>query len=167
MVNDIEFILNFAKTIEAVNRLASNDKVKYFANLLKNGYFVSEKILNDTFDEYLHLLSVLSYREIEYLWFLYSFQTENLGKSKVKGEYARNFGVCFAKTFSCGKFDYIDVYDKLSATGCVQKFYIAYPPTISKVRDGYYEDYHVSDIDIDIDYYINDNFALFINKIMG
>ena len=44
MVNDIEFIFNFAKTLEAVNRLSSNDKVKYFANLLKNGYFISNKI---------------------------------------------------------------------------------------------------------------------------
>ncbi len=60
MVNDIEFIFNFAKTVEAVNRLSSNDKVKYFANLLKNGYFVCSKIQNDTFEEYLHLLSVLS-----------------------------------------------------------------------------------------------------------
>ena len=77
MVNDIEFIFNFAKTIEAVNRLASNDKVKYFANLLKNGYFVSDKILNDIFDEYLRLLSMLSYREIEYLWFLYFKYTSN------------------------------------------------------------------------------------------
>lgn len=166
MVNDIEFIFNFAKTIEAVNRLASNDKVKYFANLLKNGYFVSDKILNDTFDEYLRLLSMLSYREIEYLWFLYSFQTENFGKAKERGEYTRNFGACFAKTFNCGEFDYIDVYDKLSATGCVQKFYMAYPPTICKVNDGYYEDYQASDVDIDIDYYyINDNFISFINMI--
>lgn len=166
MVNDIEFIFNFAKTVEAVNRLSLNDKVKYFANLLKNGYFISDKIQNDTFEEYLHLLSVLSYREIEYLWFLYSYQTEHFGKSKAKGEYTRNFGIAFGKTFNCGEFDFIDAYDKLSATGCVQKFYMAYPPTIQKVNDGYHEDYQASDIEIDVEYYyINDNFASFIKMI--
>ena len=168
MVNDIEFIFNFAKTLEAVNRLSSNDKVKYFANLLKNGYFVSDKIQNDAFDEYLHLLSSLSFREIEYLWFLYKYQTEHFGASKDKGEYTRNFGVCFGETFNCGKFDYIDAYDKLSTSGCVQRFYKAYPPTITKVQDGYYEDYQASEIDIDIDYYyINDNFISFVKMITG
>lgn len=168
MVNDIEFIFNFAKTVEAVNRLSTNDKVKYFANLLKNGYFVSDKIQNDTFEEYLHLLSSLSSREIEHLWFLYKYQTENHREFKDTGTYTRTFGVCFGETFNCGKFDYIDAYDKLSATGCVQRFYKAYPPTITKVQDGYYEDYQASDIEVDIDYYyINDNFISFVKYIIG
>ena len=34
-VNDVEFIMNFKKTLDAVNRLSNNDKIKYFANLLK------------------------------------------------------------------------------------------------------------------------------------
>lgn len=50
MVNDVEFILNFAKTLEAVNRLSSNDKIRYFANLIKNGYFTANKVENDLFD---------------------------------------------------------------------------------------------------------------------
>ena len=77
-----------------------------------------------------------------------------------------NFGVPFGKAFNCGEFDYIDAYDKLSATGCVQRLYKAYPPTITKVQDGYYEDYQASEIDIDIDYYyINDNFISFVKMI--
>ena len=37
-----------------------------------------------------------------------------------RGEYTRNFGACFAKTFNCGEFDYIDVYDKaqIKSTAC-------------------------------------------------
>lgn len=31
MVNDVEFIVNFNKTLEAVRRLATNDKVKFLA----------------------------------------------------------------------------------------------------------------------------------------
>lgn len=163
MVNDVEFILNFAKTLEAVNRLSSNDKIRYFANLIKNGYFTANKVENDLFDEYLRLLNTLSFREIEYLYFLYQYQNEYFGKSNKKGEYIRNFGVVFARTFNCGEFDYIDAYDKLAATGCVQKFYIGYAPQIQKVNDGYYEDYQISNIEVDIDYYyINDSFIKFI-----
>lgn len=67
MVNDVEFIMNFGKTLEAVNRLATNDKVVYFASLLKNSYFTEDKIKNDEFEEYLGVLSELSFREINLL----------------------------------------------------------------------------------------------------
>lgn len=166
MVNDVEFILNFAKTLEAVNRLASNDKIRYFANLIKNGYFTSDKIENDLFEEYLRLLSTLSYREIEYLYFIYKYQSEYFGKVKKKGEYTHNFGLAFSQSFNCGEFDYIDVYDKLAATGCIQKFYIGYASQIKRVQDGYYEDYQMSDIEVDVDYYyINENFIQFIQTV--
>lgn len=36
MVNDVEFIVNFARTREAIRRLATNDKVKYFGSLTYN-----------------------------------------------------------------------------------------------------------------------------------
>lgn len=163
MVNDVEFILNFAKTLEAVNRLSSNDKIKFFANLIRNGYFTSDKIENDLFEEYLRLLSILSYREIEYLYFLYKYQKENFGRKSVCGDYTDNFGVAFSETFNCDKYDYIDIYDKLAATGCVQKFYVGYASQIKKVNDGYYQDYEMSDIEVDVDYfYINDGFAKFV-----
>lgn len=163
MVSDVEFIMNFAKTLEAVNRLSSNNKIKYFANLIKNGYFTSHKIENDLFEEYLRLLSILSYREIEYLYFIYKYQKENFGTTSVKGSYSHNFGLAFSEIFDCGKYDYIDIYDRLVATGCVQKFYIGYASQIKKVNDGYYEDYEMSDIEVDLDYfYINDNFSKFV-----
>lgn len=166
MVNDVEFILNFAKTLEAVNRLSSNDKIRYFANLVKNGYFTANKVENDLFEEHLRLLTTLSFREIEYLYFLYQYQNKHFGKSNKKGEYTRDFGLEFSNVFNCGRFDYIDVYDKLAATGCVQKFYIGYASQIEKIHDGYYEDYQMSDIEVDIDYYyINDGFVHFLQMI--
>ena len=67
MVNDVEFIFNYAKALEAVKRLASNDKVKYFGNLIRKGYLSGEHITNNEFEEYLDILSSMSYREIEYL----------------------------------------------------------------------------------------------------
>ena len=166
MVNDVEFILNFAKTLEAVNRLSSNDKIRYFANLVKNGYFTANKVENDLFEEHLRLLTTLSFREIEYLYFLYQYQNKHFGKSNKKGEYTRDFGLEFSNVFNCGRFDYIDVYDKLAATGCVQKFYIGYASQIEKIHDGYYEDYQMSDIEVDIDYYyINEGFVHFLQMI--
>lgn len=60
-VNDIEFIMNFKRTLDAVNRLANNDKVVYFANLLKNGYMKENKISNDEYEENLRILGELSF----------------------------------------------------------------------------------------------------------
>ena len=56
MVNDVEFIMSFAKTLDAVNRLGSNDKVKYFANVLKNGYLSNERIADGEFEEYICII---------------------------------------------------------------------------------------------------------------
>ena len=73
MANDVEFIVNFAKTREAVRRLATNDKVKYFGNLIRNGYLSGEHIENSEFEESLEILNTMSYREIMYLVDYYKF----------------------------------------------------------------------------------------------
>lgn len=67
MVNDIEFIINYSRTLDAVHRLATNDKGKFFGNLIRNGYLSGEHIENDEFEEYLEVLVTLSYRQIECL----------------------------------------------------------------------------------------------------
>lgn len=85
MVNDVEFIVNYAKTLEAVRRLATNDKVKYFGNLIRNGYLSGEHIANNEFEEYLDILDSMSYREIEYLVGYKKFcekQQKNIGRRK-------------------------------------------------------------------------------------
>lgn len=71
MVNDVEFIMNFAKTLEAVNRLATSDKVKYYASLLKNSYFSSDKVDNNEFEEFFDTINNLSYRQIHVLTILH------------------------------------------------------------------------------------------------
>ena len=67
MVNDVEFIINFNKVMEAVRRLAVNDKVKFLGNLIRNGYLSGMHIENNLFEEYLNILNTMSYREIQYL----------------------------------------------------------------------------------------------------
>lgn len=80
MVNDVEFIMSFSKTRNAVNKLLNGDKVKFYGNLLVNGYLSErDKISADEFEEYLELINSLSYRELEYLSFLKSFRM-NIGE---------------------------------------------------------------------------------------
>lgn len=67
MVNDVEFIVNYARVREAVRRLATNDKVKFFGNLIRNGYLSGRHIQSSIFDEYIDILNSMSYREIIYL----------------------------------------------------------------------------------------------------
>lgn len=80
MVNNVEFIVNYARTKEAVRRLATNDKVKYFGNLIRNGYLSGEHIENDTFEEYLEVLVTLSYRQLECLAEFYQKSRSSDGK---------------------------------------------------------------------------------------
>lgn len=79
MVNDVEFIVNYARTKEAVRRLATNDKVKFFGNLIRNGYLSKEHIENNEFEEYLDILVTLSYRELECLAEFYQKARSNNG----------------------------------------------------------------------------------------
>ena len=117
MVNDIEFIVNFTKVMEAVNRLARNEKVKYFANLIRNGYLMSSisKISNDEFEEYFHEISMLSFRELEYLAFFWNFAMKH------GGEIAAYNWKSFSEEFE-EKYDNQDprsVYRKLIKTGFI------------------------------------------------
>lgn len=75
-VNDVDSIMEFAKTIDVVNRLILNDKVNILAKLLKSE-IASEDKNPDEFEELLHKLDVLSVREIELLHLLYEIEQEN------------------------------------------------------------------------------------------
>ena len=117
MVNDVEFIVNFARVMEAVNRLARNDKVEYFANLIKNGYLSGNayKISNDEFEEYFYEISMLSFRELEYLAFFWKFAENH------DGEIPACQWKLFSKEFEI-KFADQDprfVYRKLTKTGLI------------------------------------------------
>lgn len=119
MVNDVEFIMNFAKTLEAVNRLSSNDKVKYFGNLLRNGYFCEDRIIDDKFDEYLDILNRLSYREIRCLIFLNQYEKEHQGGY---GSYFENIDKDYSQKNN-EQADLFSTYSKLTSTGLVEPLY--------------------------------------------
>lgn len=82
MVNDVEFLINYARVVDAVRRLASNDKVVFFGNLIRNGYLSGEHIAVSKFDEYINILNTMSYREIQYLVDYKKYCEESATKSK-------------------------------------------------------------------------------------
>lgn len=164
-VNDVEFIINLAKTLEVVNKLATNDKVKYFANLLKNSYFIDDKTTCDEFDENIDILSRLSYREIKYLLFLYEYQNKNYGN---ENPYFKKFGKEFGEGFKLKEFDYQDIFQKLTHTGFIQTLYKTNKAEISRneVINEYDEEFTMADIEVDIDWFwVTDIFITFAKRI--
>lgn len=129
MVNDVEFIINFSKTLDAVNRLGSNDKVKYFANVIKNGYFANEKIDNGEFEEYLFALSTLSYRQINILVDLYMHEKNNVKEydgedetqkdNKLAGRFEpwKDFVDSVITKYSITEEDVVSILSSISRTG--------------------------------------------------
>lgn len=124
MVNDVEFIVNFAKTREAVRRLATNDKVKYFGNLVRNGYLAGNHIENSEFEEYLDILNTMSYREIRYLIDYFKFCN---GKH-LKGVERLNIWFSFLNQYSNRmkeKQHFIySIFSRIATTGFVEAFYV-------------------------------------------
>lgn len=113
-VNDIEFIMNFKKTLEAVNRLSNNDKIKYFANLLSNGYLTGKHIKNDSYEEMLEVLSSLTNEQINYLVFLYKFEKINDVKAN---DYWYKFIQAFEKEFNIDKYKSWEIYKRIENKG--------------------------------------------------
>lgn len=68
---DESFIVELANTIRVVDRLATNDKVKYIGNLFRNTFCCDLKANIDEYEEWLQNLNQLSYRQIQILKLLY------------------------------------------------------------------------------------------------
>ena len=76
MSSDVECIISFKKTVEAVDRLTTNDKIVYFGNLFKNGYLNEERIQAYKFEEYFNIINSLSYRQLDLLALLHTYNTK-------------------------------------------------------------------------------------------
>ncbi len=74
-ISKVEFIIGFTKTVEAVDRLSSISKIKYFSNLLKQSFLKLDNYDADSFDEHLDTLNSLSYREINLLHAIYKYES--------------------------------------------------------------------------------------------
>ena len=118
MINDVEFIMSFAKTKNAVNKLLNGDKVKFYGNLLTNGYLSErDKISTDEFEEYLELIDSLSYRELEYLSFFKEFSNKYRGRLVYQNW--RQFSIEFRKKFQ--NRDAYSAFKRLQRTGFISE----------------------------------------------
>lgn len=161
LVKDEEFIINFCKTCEAVNRLATNDKVKYFGNLIRNSYLTDEKIENDEFEEYIHILEDISYREINYLVFL----KENEDKMKKEKKILKwhEFVKAFNEKFNIPRANIYNIFYRLKRTGFVDEN-LGVSGSISGDSDFGYE---LDSADIDYKgFYLTELFQNFYEKII-
>lgn len=159
MVNDVEFIVNFARAREAVRRLATNDKVKYFGNLIRNGYLSGEHIENSEFEEYLDILNTVSYREIQYLVFL---KEHPLGKKGITswGKFEQLFYDEYGKENEKPYFCYL----RLKRTGFVDEKYCLESTSVSQDSGG---DYELDFTDIDSEgFSVTASFNVFCKKVL-
>lgn len=170
-INDVEFIINFTKTLEAVNRLSNNDKVKYFANLLKNGYLKDEKIENDLFEENLSVLSTLSFRQINYLLFINDFEMKNINSYK-EDKYYNIMNQAFCEEFNLNTRDYSSygIFKRLCATGFLEEALKGDEPVIyhNTPKHEYDNEFTMEPIYVDTEYfYIADSFKSLANFIQN
>lgn len=159
MVNDVEFIVNYNRTLEVVHRLATNDKVRYFGNLIRNGYLSGGHIENSEFEEYLDVLNTMSYREIQYLVDYFKYcngkHIKNREKFNIwyqfKQEYSSKMGIRSNKLF--------DAFSRISNTGFVQSFYVTEQSSVEGTR--------VSEIPAEQEgFLINNCFHKFYNTVL-
>lgn len=73
--DQIAFIHDFSRTLECVNKLNSNKKIKYFANILKAEYKKDNK--TNRADDFTDLLNSISYETLSVLAKLYLYETKN------------------------------------------------------------------------------------------
>lgn len=90
MVEDVDVIMEFAKAVDVVNRLRTNQKVKYIAKLFVNT--IKEDDRNyDEFEEFLQKIGDLSFRELDLLIRLYMITEEEKIKIYNKGNEGKGF----------------------------------------------------------------------------
>jgi len=140
-VNDIEFIFNYAKTMEAVKRLTANDKIKYFGNLIRNGYLSGEKISNNDFEEYMDILNTMSYREIESLVDFKTFSDDSNGKKSYNPYPWPKFQKEYAKKLNISPNEVYGIFMRIKQTGLVEELF--------ETESGDVDDNTVSELSVD------------------
>lgn len=117
MVNDVEFIINYNKTLESVRRLATNDKVKYFGNLIRNGYLSEHHIDNNEFEEYLYKLNNMSYREILFISDYYNYCIKHGVGEGGQLNYAEEFKEYYIRKHGFSEIEICNMFIKCTQLG--------------------------------------------------
>ncbi len=125
MIYDVELLTNFSNTVEAVDRLATNDKIVYFGNLLRNGYFNGEKIQADKYEEYFNAISSLSYRQLSLLALLYSHnknRSDDCDKPGSEIEFWNTFKEDACNRFDLSEGELVSILKATEKTGLCKEF---------------------------------------------
>lgn len=161
MVNDIEFIVNYNRTLEAVRRLATNDKVNFFGNLIRNGYLSEERIESSEFDEYLNILNTMSYREIQCL-VDYKLHCENKSKGKqVNYNDWTYFRKDYAKKNQISESEVWSIFMRIKRTGFIEEEFETQSGDVD-ARDNTFSSLEVRSIG----YIIDDSFLRFYDMVL-
>lgn len=153
-VNDVEFLINFSKTIESVKRLATNDKIIYFANLIKNGYLRETRIDNDDFEEFSNIINELSFREITYLIYIKNHKNNNdfYNWQNLKNDFSKEFKIDIRKVEP--------IFRRLMRTGFIEE--------MLETDSGEVEDNNIDALTINNDGFIlTESFDYFYNLILS
>ncbi|HPG91844.1 MAG TPA: hypothetical protein PK675_00360 [Clostridia bacterium] len=143
MVKDVEFIMNLVKSIEVIDRLTTNDKVVYFANLLRNAYLNGEKIQSDNFDNLFEKIKLMTKSDIDLL-----IKVLKMSKEGVKP--LTGFG-----------YDILVAYGFMGTTPIVETSVHEH-----KMQNEYDEDHTVTSEIVDQEYYLLENAELFEKYIL-
>ena len=120
MSSDVEFIISLKKTVEAVDRLVTNDKIVYFGNLFKNGYLNEERIQAYKFEEYFNIINSLSYRQLDLLALLHTYSTKEVlcdDEKKADGERWTLFKKDACVRFSISEDDLVAILKSTEKSG--------------------------------------------------
>lgn len=141
MINNVDVIMEFARLVDVVNKLRTNQKIEYLANLFKNTIKENEKEF-DEYEEFLQKMNDLSYRELELLFLLEDSLQKNTIQTTNSDEVGNGFKPemvwkCFLENVK----DKIGLDDGVATSlvsgtmrsGFVQHISISYPGTSQTV----------------------------------
>lgn len=161
MVNDVEFIVNFAKTRDAVRRLATNDKVKFFGNLIRNGYLSGNRISNSEFEEYLDILNTMSYREIQCLIDYKLYCDKKGGSNGWRYNYWAYFSRDYSKSTGIKESELWSIFTRIKRTGFLHEEYETQSGDVDK------KDYSFDSLEVESNgYCLDDSFKRFYDMVI-
>lgn len=99
-LNDVAFLTEFQNTIEVIDRLATNEKIIFFANLFHNSFSGKDKFDYDEYEELLRSLSQLSKSEICLLidfWRANQLHKQDKNNPAFRTSWDRFAAICFDK----------------------------------------------------------------------
>lgn len=161
VANDVEFIVNYNRTLEAVRRLATNDKVKFFGNLIRNGYLSGEHIACSEFEEYLDILNTLSYREIQCLVDYMLYCEEKNKNRRTPCNVWAYFRRDYAKKMKISESELWSIFTRIKRIGFIEEEFETQSGDVDK------EDNTFDSLEVESNgYYIDSSFFRFYDMVL-